>query len=325
MALAAFGVIAGVVSVNLWRELRDERQLTEQLRAELAESMRARPISLPQLPAAAPAQAPTPAPATPTLPAAAQVQPTSTIATGIPPPPIRGNALQQQLLADPEFAKARDAQQRLSVRRANPGLAEELELSAREEEQLFDLLARHTQDTAQELSGITRNGALDPAAVSTLERARQDRQQLLDDALLGMLGGNRFAQWQQYDKARPARSRVMSLNMQLAQSGMSLSEAQMRPLTTALHAEQERQARTTQPTGRDLRNVDTQTRLRMQDEMRQHNDESNRRMLEAAAPHLTPQQLNMLRTEMEVQQAMSRASSRVQRALQNAAQPAVAP
>lgn len=320
--MAAIAAIAGVISVNLWRELRAERQLNEGLRTELTEARTMRPAA--GLPDPGPMQQPAAtvvaaaqAPATDPSPAPAQVGPIPGISPALP-----GNALEQQLMADPEYRKAFHARQSLALRRQHPGLAEELDLSAAEEGRFFDLLAMHEKGMADVVAGMPRTRSADQGIAAEISRIRQERQRELDDQLLGLLGGTRYGQWQAYQQMAPGRSRAMNMNVQLAQLGVPLNSEQLRPLAAALNAEQRRQTETDRAFQQDLQNADPQSRARLQMDMRrQRAEENNRRLFEAAAPHLTPQQLAPLRAELEAQEAMSRAARRVQQA----AQPATAP
>ncbi len=280
------GMVAVVVSVHLWRELRVERQRTADLQAQLDDAKIAVRVSTA---AAQHANAPVPTTETAGKVDAAPVAgpaPASTSASA-----QRAMNLEQDLMKDPEYRKLRLAQLRTSIERNNPGLAEELGLSEQEAGRLYDLLAENqlAMNFDSSIPG--------------------------ESAIRGLLGEGKYAQWQEYQQARPARQRVMSMNTQLTQAGMPLSDSQSRALTTAMLAEQQRQRQDQQArvrTAASGNQNDPDFRAQAQEEALKRNEENSRRMLDAAAPSLTAKQLAALREQMEQQAAMTRIVSRMQ-------------
>jgi hypothetical protein len=315
---AGLALFSGTVSAILWRDLHAERQLTAGLRTELSEAKAASArltlalsqrnnaaMAAPAVVAATESKADAPAPAKPAAPANV--------------PSALQNALasltqEKELLKDPEYRKARLAQTRMSIARNYPGLAEELGLSEKEADRLFDQLAENQLNMNGELSLISATASNDPAAQQAMMQRQQAMQREGEDAIRNVLGASKYTQWQDYQQTRPARTRVMSMGTMMAQAGAPLNDTQTKALTTMMIAEQQRQRQDSQTLARNLGNPsDPEFRTRLQEESMKRQEESNRRILEAAAPTLSTKQLAALREQFEQDDAMRRASSRLQR------------
>jgi hypothetical protein len=310
LACGCIALVAGITSVNLWRELRAERTLTAGLRSRLEQL--AVPGAVPPAPsiavlplAEAGGAAPPPRPA----PGSSAADPAHAAAR----PLLSLN--NQELLKDPEYRKARLAQARLTLPQNYPGLAEELGLTPDEADSLFDLLAENQVSSLNTLP-IGVDGQLDQAAMQEFSRTRQAAQAQLEQSLASLLGSTRHAQWTDYQATRPARMQVEQLGRTFQSMGLSLSDEQRRPLVAAYILEQKRQQDDRRSMSRDLSQaaLDPQARrAQLQEESLRQQAESNRRLLETASSHLSPQQTEALRTSLEEQLAMNRASATAQR------------
>ncbi|MEO8313914.1 MAG: hypothetical protein ABI645_03875 [Pseudomonadota bacterium] len=219
---------------------------------------------------------------------------------------------QNELMKDPEYRKLRVAQQRLSIERSYPGLAEALGLSEKEADKLFDLLTESQVAMSAETQLSIVNGTPDQAAMQERMKRQQAMQREQEESVRAMLG-SKYTQWQDYQQTRPARSRVTSMNSQLAQAGMPMTDAQTRALTTVMISEQQRQRQEAQTMARPAGNpTDPDYRAKMMEESLKRTEENNLRTVEAAAPHLSAKQLAALREQMEQQTAMTRISMRMQ-------------
>ncbi len=314
---AGIAVITGVVSVSLWRELRAERLVNVDLRAQLTDARSApgaaaMPVSVAANAMATPATAGADAPVCkPDTPVARTAQVSSA--------PGFNNVqdsltMEKDLMKDPEYRKLRIAQQRQNIERNYPGLAEALGLSEKEADKLYDVLAENQVAISAEAPIFsTANGTPDQAAIQEMGRRQQALQREQEESLRDMLG-SKYTQWQDYQQTRPARSRVTSMGQQLAQAGMPLTDAQSRALTTVMISEQQRQRQdamlTARPAGLNPADPDFQAKM-MEDSLKR-NEENNRRMIEAASPHISAKQVAALREQMEQQAAMTRISLKMQ-------------
>jgi hypothetical protein len=289
-------VILGVVSTSLWRDLRNERALFAEARA--ASRVPVRPPT-----AAVAATASVPAVVAP--PACMPTAATPTV--GVTPVDGRlvaqNSITERDLLKDPEYRKARLASRRLDMQRSNPGVAEALGLSEKDADRFFDLLAEN-QIRMNELPAINARDMNPQTAAEESIRNRQALEKQQNESLVALLGNGGFAQWQEYQQTRGARSKAISMGSQLQQMGLPLTNAQLKPLTAALIAE-ELLYRQEQPLPRTP-SMDAQERAALQEETQRRNDEANRRVLAAIAPSLNPQQLAVFREQFESQEAMNR-------------------
>lgn len=316
---ASVTLVSGIVSVNLWRELHAERQLTATLRQQLDES-----------------QATMAAPTADRMQVMPQSVPGMSVPVVLPPDgkseapaaardsdrPVAQNAdinriifNQQEMMKDPEYRKARLAQTRMSLPQNYPGLVEELGLTPEEADRLFDLLAENQLEMSDvSMLSATINGVQpDPAVAEDANRRRMEMQRRQDESLMVMLGGARYSQWQDYQQTRGARQQVMQLGRTLESVGVPLSPEQSRPLTAAYVAEQKRQRDESQRMFASAQQAGTMDQARMIEESSRLQAESNRRIVEAAKPHLNSQQLEALQASLDQQLVMTRATSRMLR------------
>jgi hypothetical protein len=299
----------------MWTKLRTERQANEALRTQFTDARTASLVSA----MATPVKANVLPTATAAVVAAAEAPVCKPDAQPAKPVSAAVNSLesslnlQRELMKDPEYRKLQLAQTRVNMERNYPGLVEELGLSEKEADRLFDLLAENQTALSAESQLLTASATQDQAAMEETMRRRQAIQREQDEAVRAMLGG-KYTQWQEYQQTRPARSRVTSLSSQLAQAGSPLTEAQTRSLTTAMIAEQQRQTQEARlmPRTAPVNPADSDARTKMLEENLKRNEENNRRLVEVAAPHMSAKQLATYRAQMEQQNAMLRISMKLQ-------------
>jgi hypothetical protein len=310
LACAALAIVASIVSLNLWHDLRTERQTTAQLRAQLAQPgpSSAGPAAIPQQP---------PATAIAAAPAA------STDATPVPPaaqPPAAQGATavrdviaqQRDLLKDPDYRRAALAQARLNLPQSYPGLSEELSLTPEQEGRLFDLLAELQID--QSSTFLFSSGQQpDAAEMQEMSRRATELQRRRDEQIAALLGAAGQQQFAAYEQTRGARLQAQNLQRMMETSGMPLTAAQMKPITDAYVADQQRQRDTVQAMARQLSEAGTAGASRLQEVMLEQQAERNRSLVEAARAHLTAPQLERLQATLEQQLVMNRASARLAR------------
>lgn len=318
LVCAALAVVSGIVSVNMWRELHAERQLTATLRQQLSESQTAMPASI-----SSPIQTmlyPGPGVAAPAVPMSGGEPevPEAARPADRPAPAMDVARLifnQQEMMKDPEYRKARLAQTRMSAPQNYPGLVEELGLTPEEADRLFDVLAENQLEMNDvSMLAATINGVPpDPSALEDASRRRTEMQRRQDEQLMAMLGSARFSQWQDYQQSQGARLQVAQLGRTLDGIGMSLSPEQSRPLVAAYVAEQKRQRDENQRMFANVQQLGPADQARMMEERHKQQAESNRRIVDAAKPHLSSQQIEALQASLDQQLVMSRATSRMLR------------
>lgn len=310
-------VVATIVSGTLWRDLRSERLLNEQLRQQLAESRAAANVAPRQVPSvtqpvAGTPQAPEsgPAPATRTAAATGMTQMQQDAmnlsirasTAGILDAALGSATMgvsEQDLLRNPEYRKAELLQRRIRLEQGNPGLAEAVGLSEHEASQLFEAMAE------DQLKRTTESAALRAAGSSAASINALMQGNPAQNPVLIVLGEEKFARYQDYTRnVRPALTQVAGIGSMLTAAGQPLSNEQARSLASAMLAEQQRQrqdgvaASTVQPGGGGILGVLEQSAARQ--------EESNRRLLEAAAPFLSDGQLAAMRKQFDQEAESSR-------------------
>lgn len=313
LVCAGLAVFGGIVSVTLWRELRDERALTAQLRQQLdanqapaagAVATQARVMAPPDSGVAAAAAGAASTQGESAAAPAAQRAPQLDVASLL--------LNQQEMMKDPEYRKARLMQTRMMLPQNYPGLIDALGLSPEEAGRLYDLLAEQQLEMSDvSMLAATVNGvAPDPVAMEESGRRRLEMQRRHDDALTSMLGG-RYPQWQDYQQTRGARQQVVQLGRTMEGAGLPLTAEQSRSLTDAYIAEQRRMRDERQQLMASLTQGGAMDQNRMREEQLKLQAESNRRTLDAARPHLNAPQYAALQASLEQQMTMNRASSRM--------------
>lgn len=321
---AGLAIVLGVVSVRLWQELGAERQLTAQLRAQLAEQGPAAAPPVRERGMAVAADAP-PADApplrfgdAPAAPAAATDGPAAQQARVV-------RLDSSELLKDPEYRAAMRAQVRSRMWQMYPGLAEALGLAPADAERLLDALADAEVERSAAPAVLRSNGQLDPAALEELRRRQDEHTRRQDEVLAAILGPEGPARFREYEGTRGARTEVASVAQALQARQAPLDEAQSRALTDIFIAEVQRQQQESREmVQRFAAQASPEDALRVQEASLDLAAERNRRILEAARGHLTAQQLQLLQEEFNHQVAMNRATMRMllqQRELQGAAMP----
>jgi hypothetical protein len=184
-----------------------------------------------------------------------------------------------------------------------PGLNQAMGLSPEQTDRLLGLLAEYNLETT-----TTRvfggNGQIDAQARNEMLRVRTEADRKLDESLRVLLGDSGFEKWREYQGSIPGRQESVHLKNSMAALGVTLSDAQMRPLTAAVTAEQSRAVGEFSaqfhggPAAPDLAQQQ-QTRYRLK-------AESNSRIVKAMEPYMSSRDLEALRAELERQRARSR-------------------
>jgi hypothetical protein len=309
---AGLFVVSGVASTVLWRELRDDRLLIDDLRTQLAEARAA--LNAKQSSSPAVATAPVPSGELTVPVEAPSTQPAKITAREAVAAMVVDVAKRQEaLLKDSEYRKARIEQARTNLKRRYTGLAEELGISDAQADAVLNLLAESQIRMEEEAAARMASGTTpDAAAMAEMARIQQAEQQKQKEALIGMLGDARYQQFQEFEQMQPSRSRVNNLTTLLAREGKPLTSAQTRSLRAVIGAEQKRMEQESQA----LRDAGKDAQTTFQE----REAEANRRILQGAAAFLDPQQMEKIRGRFEQRAAVGRATERVQQAERAASQ-----
>ncbi len=307
-------VISGIVSVNLWLDLRTERlerthltaQLTESSMASLAPSSSVQPVAGAATAGVADTPVATVGPAPlPTDKEAAMKATAASVSAGAAAA-AKGMSGDRELMKDPEFRKAQLTTTRLRIAQSNPGLAETLGLSEKEANHLFEAMAETQMNRSDELAeAIAKAGGTGNA--SALTEILRNTAAGREDPARAALGEAKYAQYQEYQRnVRPALTQVANIGSTLNAAGQPLNDSQTRMLTAAMTTEQQRlRQEAAMPRPVPAPGVARSAADSLQESYARQ-EASNNRILEASSLTLNPAQLDVLKQQFEQQAAQRR-------------------
>jgi hypothetical protein len=271
LMVIAIGVLGGI-NFHLWRELEAGRRQIAVLTSQAQERQAATAAS----------PVPTPAP-TPAQTSTVADQASQQVAS--PDNSVRTGSSLDSILAQmqsPEGQARTRARMRPALELSLPDLDQVLGLTAAEKDKLLDLL------TAQQVRGMT---TLAPENESAQEsEARQQKRQETDGAEQQALLGDKYPKWQDYQETVTVRRQGRDLHAALDAAGIPLTQTKERALVDALVAE--------------LRSINQTAQNKILGVPVQLRPESRERLLYAATPYLSMQQLDEYEALLERQAAM---------------------
>jgi hypothetical protein len=311
---AATAAIAGMVAAYLFLQLRAEHLRSTRLQERIAQlefAQLAKQASVSVAPVVTGTQ---PARAASAQPAEAANPTLQTVRAAEVPRVNASRANLANLMKDPVFRAAQLEQRRIQLQRSYADLAKELNLTPAQVDALFDLMAGQQLARISEPAVLAANGqANDEASRRALRNALEESRRAQDAEIATLLGDSKYQEFKEYQETMGARQRVTHLRSQLAAQGQLLTEEQTKPLVTAMAAEQK--LRDQQMAGRERPTQgDARAQMAFQEQALKSSEESNRRLLRAAAAHLDAGQVTALEALLEQELAMSRAALRVQQA-----------
>lgn len=185
-------------------------------------------------------------------------------------------------MASPEGMARRKETNRMLMRSSNPGVEVALELGPEERDRLLELLAAQ-QDRSSAIFDRSSLAVESEAQRAKLSAELEEHRRTSETELQALLG-TKYPQWQDYQQTRGAWSQGRDLRAVLEAAGTPFTTAQERALINAL-AEEQRSFNQTPEAARQPFTTNT--------------PERQQRRLDAAAPHLSPQQLQSYREMLE--------------------------
>jgi hypothetical protein len=333
LAIGALLAISGIVSVNLWLDLRTERVKSARLTTQHAEASMA---SRTQADSAQQVAAPAPAAAVSGSPAATVAAPllvdseaalkaTAASVSAGAVAAAKGMSSDAQLMKDPEYRKAQLTMTRVRLAQSNPGLAETLGLSEKEANHLFEVMAESQTNRSAELAEALAKaggGLLASPAIPELLRNTAGRE----DPARAALGEAKYAQYQEYVRnVRPALLQAASIGSSLDAAGQPLNDSQTRTLTAAMMTEQQRlRQEAAMPRPIPAPGVPRSAADSLQENLARQ-EASNNRILDASSSLLNTAQLDVLKQQFEQQAAQRRRTIEMARELDAQRVPLPAP
>jgi hypothetical protein len=295
LVLSAATLAVAIVAAVLWKQLHAER-------ANLAE-LRSRVTAMEGAPATFPADVAQSTPAAViTNQGASVVTPPAASTTAAVNEDLRldvGKGV-ADVLASQEGREMTQNMVRSTLAQQFSDLAAELKLTPAEAEKFIDLLAKQASDTTGDVLGML-GGA---GAASADSQRKMVERQLENDREIARTLGDKYPAWQEYQGIIAARQQVAQLRSLLGSGQDALSEAQSKPLITALGAEQTRINREEQSrlstAARSAQNINV-----IEDQLKGMSAH-NERLVNAAASHLSNSQLDRYKRMLGQQETMLR-------------------
>lgn len=287
------GIVAagcGAASIYLGSELTATReQLAQEQQARSVDRARIRQLegernrfepasnTVAMLPAA-------PTPAAP--PKTANPAVASTAPAGFMPPGPR-TVRSNDNLNTPAAQNNRRLQQEIRLRRTYADMPAALGLDAAQADKLFDLLADSRVSTFDDAAAYRG----DPQARQSIEDAARRQRDAEIDALLGP---DKAAEFQTFEKSIPARMQVSRIGESMAAANVPLSDAQRNSIIAAVFTEQQ-----AAPAPERIPNPDPAYEIRFLDWQAEY----SRRVQARVEPLLSAEQVARYRESVEVQNA----------------------
>ncbi len=289
LALAIVATACTAASIYLSSELSAARGQIAQL-----EQMRSRDAArIRQLEAAQHRVAASPAPAVPVTAAAAPAHPKPIDAPRAQPvkaetPFMRRFGNRGNDAATPAEQNMRRLQTEIRLRRTYADMPAALGLDASQTDQLFNLLADSQVKVRDELRS-------NEAGRDGWQAIQDDARQQRDAAITDLLGPDKAAEFQSFEKSIPARMQVNRIGESMAAAKVPLSDAQRSSLISAVMAEQQAGPPPSRTEANGMNDADFEARY-----LDWQADYSNRVQLRVE-PLLSAEQATLYRQALEVQ------------------------
>jgi hypothetical protein len=210
-----------------------------------------------------------------------------------------------KMMKDPAMREMMRGQQKAAINMMYSGLFKELNLTPAEKEKLTGILTDAQMKNVEHAQGMF--GEQKPGAAEEAQQLFEDSKKQTDAEVKAVLGDDRFAQYDDYQKNIGDRMQLDQLKTQLEAKNLPLQDQQMAQLLQVMNEE-----KTAVPPAipadasqspKDLKALMTPENL---DRQMQWTDDYNRRVLERAAQILTPEQLKQYQEFQDQQSAIQK-------------------
>ena len=337
--MLALTLVSSGASAYFWNALNTERESTQRLEQRLAQLEK---VAIQRAPARVPATTPAQAEAPEPPPATRRVAPNAQARTGAPqaqamfaviPNGTRmaegdtrrfmqeGREQQRRLLQDPEYRELMRAQQKYSMNHMYGDLEIMLGLTKEESERLRDLIAEQQMRQMENAPVFESAPGVPPDQAKLREyQQRAEEIQRKNESEIAAMLGSKYSEWQSYQQNSGARMQVTRLRQALATSDEPLRPDQVKPLVDAVAQQQKQVEQETrlQMQPQAFRQMDSASRIRMQEEWLERHAQSNERIRDAVSSLLSPSQLERLTQQHDQEIKMQQVHLRMQRAQEEA-------
>lgn len=195
-----------------------------------------------------------------------------------------------KMFSDPKMKEAMRAQQSAGVNMMYADLARELGLAPDEASQVLALLADRQMDLAAGSMAAMSKGGTDTKALAAVGKDSETTKARYDEQLKAVLGTEKFAKFQDYEKTITERYTLDQIQKQLTATGLPMEAAQSQSLLTIMKEERARMPDSTLSS-----NPAAQMKMMQTDEgmkaWMQAQEDFNQRVLARARTVLSPDQI----------------------------------
>ncbi len=230
-----------------------------------------------------------------------------------------------KMMQDPEMKKMLRGQQRTMVDMMYAGLFKQMRLSPDEQKSLTDLLL-DAQMSQVEKAGNMLGGGEAGVDAAQARQAMEDEKKASESRIKELLGDDRFAEYQEYQKTIGERMQVNQLQSKMESAHLPLQEPQVAQLMQFMQEEKTR-VPPVLPTGQSANPADLKALMTPEnlDKQLQWFDDYNQRVLGRAAEILTPDQMKVYRDFQEQQTSMQKLGLKMAKDMFGSGDPAPAP
>ncbi len=229
-----------------------------------------------------------------------------------------------KMMQDPAMKKMVRGQQKAMVDMMYSGLFNQLKLSPDERSSFTELLLDVQMAQVESAGGLLGgDSTVDPAqARKTIE----ENKKATDAKIKELLGDDRFAEYEGYQKTISERMQVSQLQTRMETAKLPLADAQVSQLMQFMQEERER-VPPVLPSGPNVNPADVKALMTAEnlDKQMQWYDDYNQRVLARATAVLSPDQLKVYQDFQEQQSSMQKLGMKMAREMFGGGEAAPAP
>jgi len=212
-----------------------------------------------------------------------------------------------KMMKDPAMKDMMRAQQKLMY----GGLAKDLNLTPDQDKKLTELLLDQQMQAVDHAPSLfSKDGE---TSATNLLTAFADQQKQSEENIKGLLGEEKFGQYQDYQKTLAERMQINLFKQQLEDGESPLRDEQVKQLMSAIREERDRNPPAISPDLKPDANFEKMLSGDVMEKQMQWQEEMNQRVLERAGQILTPEQLKAYSDFQKQQLAMQRLGAKMAR------------
>lgn len=210
-----------------------------------------------------------------------------------------------KMMKDPSMREMMRGQQKATINMMYSGLFKEMNLTPEEKEKLTGILTESQLKNIERAQGMF--GAQKDGTMEDTQKLVADSKKQTDSEIKALLGDERYAQYEDYQKNIGDRMQLDQLKTKLAAQNLPMQDEQMAQMLQAMKEEKAAMPPVIPSDASQVpANMKSLLTAENLDKQTQWLDDYNRRVLDRAAQILTPEQLKQYAEYQEQQSAMQK-------------------